>query len=218
MDLSMLKWTGHASFLLKLNAKNVYIDPFDIRGTREHADVILITHPHSDHLSEADIKLIADNRTKVFVPMDSVGKIPAGSDTGVEPNKHYSHEGVEFDTVPAYNVVENRVHYHPKESGWVGYVLDINGTKIYHAGDTDLIGEMSKIVTGLALLPMGGTYVMDVDEAIKASAAIRAEKVAPMHYRRLLGKEGSKNAEERFLKGVKNGIILDETDEPRYSF
>ncbi len=218
MDLSFLKWIGHASFLLKLNGKNVYIDPFDLRGTKVHADVILITHPHMDHLSEADIKAIADDNTKVFVPKDSVGKIPVGDVIGVEPGKHYSYDGIEFDTVPAYNVVENKKHYHPKENGWVGYVLDINGTKVYHAGDTDLIEEMSKIVTGLALLPMGGTYVMDVDEMIKASGRVKAEKVAPIHYRRLLGKEGSAAAEKKFLANVKNGIILDEEQQPKYSF
>ncbi len=218
MDLSFVKWLGHASFLLTLNGKNVYIDPFNVRDTKEHADVILITHPHFDHLSAVDIKLIAGQKTRIFVPKDSVDKVPVGDIVGVEPNKHYSFNGVDFDTVPAYNIVENRIHYHPKENGWVGYVLDINGTKVYHAGDTDLIKEMGKIVTGLALLPMGGTYVMDVDEVISASKSIKAEKIAPMHYRALLGKEGSKEAEEKFLKNVKNGIILKEAGEPKYSF
>ncbi len=218
MEFSFIKWIGHASFLLTLNGKNVYIDPFNLRNTKAHADVILITHPHFDHLSEKDIKTIADSSTKVFVPKDSVSKIPVGDVTGVEPNKHYKHGDLEFDTVPAYNIVENRLHYHPKENGWVGYVLDINGTRVYHAGDTDLIKDMSKIVTGLALLPMGGTYVMDVDEMIGASKAVKAEKVAPIHYKNLLGKEGSKAAEEKFLKNVKNGIVLKEIEEPTYSF
>jgi L-ascorbate metabolism protein UlaG (beta-lactamase superfamily) len=218
MDLEFLKWIGHASFLLKLNGKNVYIDPFDIRSTKVHADIILITHPHQDHLSEADIKLIANKSTKIYVPKDSVGKIPIGEVIGVEPDKHYSAGPVSFDTVPAYNQTPNKAHFHPKESKWVGYVLDINGTKVYHAGDTDFIKEMSKIDTDLALLPIGGMYVMDVEEAIDAANSIKAQKVAPMHYRRLLGKEGSKAAEEKFLKNVKNGIILEETEEPKYSF
>lgn len=218
MNPSFIKWIGHASFLLTLNGKNVYIDPFNLRNTRTHADVILITHPHFDHLSEKDIKLIADGKTKVFVPKDSISKIPVGDVVGVESNCHYSHEGLEFDTVPAYNVVENRVHFHPKENGWVGYVLDINGTKVYHAGDTDFIKDMTKIVTGLALLPIGGTYVMDIDEAIVASKSFKAEKIAPIHYKNLLGKGGSAAAEEKFLNGVKNGIILKEIEEPTYSF
>jgi L-ascorbate metabolism protein UlaG (beta-lactamase superfamily) len=218
MNLGFLKWIGHASFLLTLNGKNVYIDPFMLKSTRQHADIILITHPHSDHLSEADIRLIADDTTTIYVPKDSVGKIPVGKVIGVEPNKHYSDGTIGFDTVPAYNQVPNRVHFHPKESKWVGYILDINGQKVYHAGDTDFINEMKKIVTGLALLPMGGTYVMEVDETIQAAHAIKAEKVAPIHYRRLLGKEGSKAAEKKFLENVKNGIILDEVGEPAYSF
>lgn len=218
MDLSFMKWTGHAGFLLALNGKNVYIDPFNLGKTRDHADVVLITHPHFDHLNPVDIKLVADSRTRVFVPKDSVAKVPVGDVVGVEPNRHYSSDGIEFDTVPAYNVVDDRIHYHPRENGWVGYVLDVNGTKVYHAGDTDFIKEMEKIVTGLALLPMGGTYVMDVDEMISASKSIKAEKVAPMHYRALLGREGSGEAERKFLRNVKNGIILKEIGEPRYSF
>lgn len=218
MELDFIKWMGHASFLLTLNGKNVYIDPFNIGNTKDHADIILITHPHMDHLSPNDIKGISNSETKIFVPKDSVDKVPIGDVVGVEPGRHYSFNGVEFDTVPAYNVVENRKHYHPKENGWVGYVLDINGTKVYHAGDTDFIKEMGKIVTGLALLPMGGTYVMGVDDVISASKVIKAEKIAPMHYRALLGKDGSRDAEEKFLKHVANGIILKESGEPRYSF
>ena len=218
MQLDFLKWLGHASFLLTLDGKNVYIDPFSIEGEAKHADVILITHPHHDHLSPDDIKKIASKDTIIFVPKDSVDKVPIGHVIGVEPNRHYSSGAVEFDTVPAYNVVQNRVHYHPKQSGWVGYVLDINGSKVYHAGDTDFINEMRQIVTGLALLPMGGTYVMDVDEMISAANSIKAQNVAPMHYRRLLGKEGSDLAEKKFLMSVKNGIILREAGEPKYSF
>ncbi|MDE1767820.1 MAG: MBL fold metallo-hydrolase [Candidatus Micrarchaeota archaeon] len=220
MDLEFLTWLGHASFLLNLNGKNVYIDPFHLeeKKVKHHADIILITHPHSDHLSESDIKLIADSSTNIFVPFDSMEKIPVGKVTGVEPNKHYSVDGVEFDTVPAYNHNPNKVHFHPKENKWVGYILDINGTKVYHAGDTDFIKEMSKINTNLAMLPMGGTYVMDLDEMIQASHSVKADKVAPIHYRRLLGKDGSKAAEKKFLENVKNGIILDEYGEPKYSF
>ncbi len=218
MKLDFLRWLGHASFILTLNGKNVYIDPFNIESAREHADFILITHPHMDHLSPEDIKKVASSNTVIFVPRDSIAKVPVGKVIPVEPNKHYSVDGIEFDTVPAYNHVENRVHFHPKESGWVGYILDINGTKVYHAGDTDFINEMKKIVTGLALLPMGGAYVMNVDEMIEASHSIKAEKAAPMHYRSLLGKEGSAAAEKKFLENVKNGIILKEEGEPKYSF
>ena len=212
-----MKWIGHASFLLNLNGKNVYIDPFNIGSIRTHADIIMITHPHSDHLSPADIRLIASPQTVVFAPKDSVNKIPEGNIVGVEPNRHYLHKDFEFDTVPAYNTVENRAHFHPKGNGWVGYILNINGTRVYHAGDTDFIKEMTKIDTSIALLPMGGTYVMDVNEMIEAARAIKAEKVAPIHYKALLGREGSTQAEKKFLSEVSNGILLNETEPPRYS-
>ena len=123
-------------------------------------------------------------------------RFPGGDVVGVKPNRHYSFDGIEFDTVPAYNVIDDRIHHHPKENGWVGYTLNVNGTRVYHAGDTDFITEMEKIVTGLALLPMGGTYVMDVDEVISASKSIKAEKVSPMHYRALLGRGTGCSGEE----------------------
>jgi len=214
MELDFLDWIGHASFLMKVGGKKVYIDPFKLSTVKDRADVILITHPHFDHLNMEDIAKIADSKTEIFVTKDSVDKVTVGKVHGVEPNKSYSSSVLKFSTIPAYNVVEERLDKHPKANNWVGYIVEANNMKIYHAGDTDFIPEMEKISVDLALIPMSGTYTMDPEEAIKAANRIDAEVVAPMHYRAVLGHEKARAAEEKFRKNVKNAKILKEVQEP----
>lgn len=217
MDLGFLRWTGHAGFIIEGKAGRVYIDPFNL-GSPKRADAILITHPHFDHFSSEDIDAIATDSTEVFVPRDSVGKVMKGKATAVEPFNKYEAAGIRFKTIPAYNTVSERLMNHPKKKGWVGYVIEAEGLRIYHAGDTDFIPEMRDLDVDLALIPMGGTYCMDLTEAIEAAKAIHAKIVAPMHYKALLGREGSREAEERFRKEVKNSTILKEEGSPRFSF
>lgn len=213
-----INWIGHASFLLRINGKNVYIDPFNLTTVSERADIILITHPHFDHLNPDAIRKVADNETRVFVPKDSVEKVPVGKATGVEPDKTYGALGVEFSTVPAYNNVGERMQNHPRANGWVGYLVKVNGKTLYHAGDTDFIDEIRGLKAGVALLPIGGTYTMGVDEAADAANSMELNQASPMHYKQLLGEEGSSKAEEIFRKKVKKAVILKEMGEPKYSF
>ncbi len=217
MAYDFIKWLGHSSFLFEDNGKVVYIDPFRLKGQTRKADVIFITHPHYDHLNMDDIKRIATPSTRILVPRDSVGKLRGYDVIGVAPGEEHEVFGMKVSVVPAYNVVRERLDKHPKAKGWVGYIITTNGKRVYHAGDTDDIPELGGISADLALLPMGGTYVMDVDETISASRRVKAVSIAPIHYRMLLGEKGSKDAEEKFLGGVKNGIILEE-DSPSYSF
>jgi L-ascorbate metabolism protein UlaG (beta-lactamase superfamily) len=133
----------------------------------------------------------------------------------VEPNKDYEIDGIKFRTVPAYNISKE---FHPKVNGWVGYIIDVNGIKVYHAGDTDATEEMKKVKADILLLPVGGHYTMDLEDAIKIANIVKAQGVAPMHYRSLLGLDGSKKAEEEFRKRVKNYLMLEQIQEPYYSF
>jgi L-ascorbate metabolism protein UlaG (beta-lactamase superfamily) len=213
-----INWIGHASFLLRIDGKNVYIDPFNLTTVKERADIILITHPHFDHLDPNSIRRIADEDTHIFVPKDSVEKVPVGKVTGVEPNKKYSALGIGFNTVPAYNNVKERLQNHPRANGWVGYLVKMDGRTLYHAGDTDFIDEIKGLKTGVALLPMGGTYTMDVNQAAEAANSMDLDQASPMHYKQLLGEEGSSKAEEIFRKKVKKAVILKEMGEPKYSF
>lgn len=210
-----IKWFGHASFsFVDQNGNKVYyVDPFDLKGsTFEPADLIFITHAHPDHCSFEDVKKILKETSVLIAPQDCLNMIDVQNQkVEVEPNRSYEVKGFKFWTFPAYNINKD---YHPKENNWVGYFFNINGTKIYHAGDTDFIPEMESLKKwniDIVLLPIGGTYTMDVDEAIKAANTICAKTTIPMHYRRLLG-ESYKDAEEKFKSGVTNSkvAILDE--------
>jgi L-ascorbate metabolism protein UlaG (beta-lactamase superfamily) len=132
----------------------------------------------------------------------------------VEPNKDYEIDGIKFRTVPAYNISKE---FHPRANGWVGYIIDANGTKVYHAGDTDATEEMKKVKADILLLPVGGHYTMDLEDAIKIASIVKAQSLVPMHYRGLLGEEGSRKAEEELRKRVKNILILEQIQEPYYS-
>lgn len=214
MDVSFLKWIEHAGFLFEADGKSVYVDPYRIRGTLPSADIVFVTHTHFDHFSEGDIAKVASGRTKFVAPKETAGKLKGRDVLAVEPGKKYSIESIEFETVPAYNISKE---FHPKANGWVGYVINVGGKRIYHAGDTDFVPEMSKLDVDLALLPIGGHYTMDLEEAIAASKSIRAKNFVPMHYKALLGKEGMKKAEERFTASVPGAIILEQVQEPYYA-
>ncbi len=81
--------------------------------------------------------------------------------------------------MPAYNPNKK---FHPKSAGHVGYIVTLSGKRIYHAGDTDLIPEMTQIKTDIALLPVSGTYVMTAVEAAEAANTIKPALAIPMHY------------------------------------
>ena len=213
-------WLGHASFCFtdsQTGQKIYYVDPFNLpkNPPAGGADIIFITHAHYDHLSNTDISLILKPKTTVVATPDSLKTLNITQvKFPVEPNKSYEINGFKFDTVPAYNVVPERLSFHPKSNNWVGYIFNLNGLTIYHAGDTDFTAEMNtfdKLSIDIAMLPMGGTYTMNVEEAIEAANAIGAKKTIPMHYKSLL-KEKACEAEEKLKKGVVNSevVVLEE--------
>lgn len=191
-----LKWLGHSGFIIK-NSKVIYIDPYKISGEREKADIILITHNHYDHCSVEDMEKIIKEGTKIFAPAGCQSKIARFKihvDMElVEPNREFAYGNVKIDTVPAYNIDKS---FHPKEEGWVGYLIKINDVLIYHAGDTDVIPEMQKL-TGykqpqkkfIALLPIGGRFTMNPEEAAEAVKIIKPSLAIPMHYGSVVGTE-----------------------------
>lgn len=186
-----ITWLGHASFKLEGRCK-IYIDPWKIKED-EKADLILITHSHYDHLSSEDVEKLCAEETSIVVPYDSVGKL-RGDVKGIAPGESITLNKTGIQAVPAYNVKKS---YHPKENRWVGYLVEMEGISVYHAGDTDFIPEMERINPYVALLPIGGTYTMGVDDALKAVESLNPHIVIPMHYGDIVG---SVNDAKRFAK------------------
>ncbi len=217
-----LKWLGHAGFLIensippaytnevrepaktgsdksskKISAKGkvIYIDPYNIREGLPKADLILITHSHYDHCSVSDMQKIVRDGTKIICPADCQSKItrfdvPIKIEI-VEPNEEIDLGDVKICTLRSYNTDK---HFHPKEEGWLGYLIKLNGVFIYHAGDSDVIPEMQKL-TGykqlgkdfVALLPVGGRFTMNAEEAYEAAKMIKPTLAIPMHWGSIVG-------------------------------
>ena len=189
----------------------IVIDPFKLPDVDVKADVLLITHPHFDHFSKDDIAKVVTKDTKIVCSGGCNGIEEFGNYTLAKPGFAISVNDVRISAVPAYNVKQERLQFHPKSNLWVGYVMEYEHTRIYHAGDTDFVDEMRSLKNlDLALLPMGGTYTMDVDEGIAAALSIDAKSVAPVHYRMLLGDDGASKLEEKFRNSVGNALILAE--------
>lgn len=196
-------WLGHASFKL-INEKVVYIDPWKIKEKeRGLADLILITHEHYDHCSPEDIAKLRKTDTQVVAPKDCVSKIP-GQTTAIKPGESLTIKGITLEAVPAYNL---KKPYHPKSNGWVGYIITIGKEIIYHAGDTDLIPEMERIKADIALLPCGGTYTMDAEEAACAANKIKPKLAIPMHYGSIVGTEKDVQRFKENVRGVEVQVL-----------
>ena len=178
---------------IKIVAKDgstIYFDPFKIPEESNDADYIFITHSHYDHFSPKDIQKIKKATSKIVVTTDLFDKaVSLGfSEDDVRialPNAHYKVDNIEFDTIPAYNKIKE---FHPRKNGWIGYIINIDNTIYYIAGDTDYSLEASKVKCDVAMLPIGGTYTMDPEEAAKLANVIRPKYVVPTHYGSIVGK------------------------------
>ena len=176
-----IEWLGHASFRIQTESV-VYIDPYEIKGGPE-ADIILISHSHYDHCSPEDVKKIQKKDTIIITEKSSVKKV-SGDVRTVQPGDSVGVCGIKIDVVPAYNINKT---FHPRKNGWLGFILEINGKRIYHTGDTDLIPEMESIKADIAFLPVSGTFVMTADEAAEAAMLLKPEVAIPMHYGEVVG-------------------------------
>jgi L-ascorbate metabolism protein UlaG (beta-lactamase superfamily) len=179
--LETLHWLGHDGFRVD-GPPVIYIDPFRLGRELPAADLLLITHEHSDHLSPEDIAKVRTPTTRVIGPADVAAKLD-GVET-IAAGETITVAGVQVRALPAYNVNKQ---FHPRASGKLGYLVTVGGVTYYHAGDTDLIPEMAGLAPGVALLPVSGTYVMTADEAADAARRIRPKVAVPMHYGSIIG-------------------------------
>jgi L-ascorbate metabolism protein UlaG (beta-lactamase superfamily) len=191
--MANLRWLGHASFEVELAGRTILIDPWFSKNPGDserlvapavtpqqirRADIICVTHEHYDHKSRADIEaIVARTFAHVVAPPETLAEledvVPLRQRVSAREGDAFDLLGVQIEVVPAK---------HPQSAHPVGYVLRGEGKSVYHAGDTYDFFGMSKHGADVALLPIGGTYTMDVLSALNAVKHVRPRVVVPMHY------------------------------------
>ena len=174
-------WLGHSSVRID-GEKVIYIDPWKLTDPKK-ADLILISHSHYDHLSVEDVAKIRKEDTVIITTKDAAADL-AGDVRIVQPGDVVQVGEISVEAVPSYNTDKD---FHPRESGWVGFVVTVGGKRIYYCGDTDLIPEMETIRADIMLVPVGGTYTMTAEEAARAVNTVRPEIAIPIHYDDIVG-------------------------------
>ncbi len=200
-----ITWLGHDGFRIE-GSKTIYIDPFQI-STGPEADLILITHEHFDQCSPEDVAKIQKADTIILTEKDSVAKL-SGDVRAMQPGESVTLDEVTIEAVASYNTDKD---FHPKANGWLGFIVEMDGVRVYHAGDTDVIPEMTSYTVDIALLPVSGTYVMTADQAAKAALDIAPKLAIPMHYGAIVGEAGDADAFKNALEGKVDVTILQKT-------
>jgi L-ascorbate metabolism protein UlaG (beta-lactamase superfamily) len=178
-----LQWLGHSAFKIWTSQVVIYVDPYKISGSPGDATYVLCSHSHGDHYSPGDIAKVAGPGTQLIGPADVISSY--GKGIVLTPGQSLDLGAVRLIGVRACNT--NKTN-HPKANNWLGFVIEIPGKRIYHAGDTDLIDEMKGLgLIDVAMLPVGGTYTMNATEAATATTHIQPRLAIPMHWGTIVG-------------------------------
>ncbi len=178
-----IQWIRHASFRIAAAEAVLYIDPWKLHAAPHDADVVFVSHSHYDHCSPADIEKVSKGETTIVAPPETLEKL--ASATGIAPGEQISVKRITIEAVAAYNIGKS---FHPKDNNWCGAVFTIETKRIYYAGDTDLIPEMSDLrEVDVALVPVGGTYTLDGEEAGAACKQIEPKAAIPYHWGDIVG-------------------------------
>ncbi len=189
-----IHWLGHSAFKIK-GRRTLYIDPFHIKDGQDKADVILITHNHFDHCDVESLEKIVAPHTIIICATDCLSTVTRVGHVmdikPITPGKSLEVFDIKVQAHPAYNTNKE---FHPKHNEWVSYLININGVKIFHAGDSDAIPEFKDLRPDIALLPVSGVYVMTATEAADLAKTMQAKIAIPMHYDEVIG--SSQDAEQ----------------------
>lgn len=203
--VASLHWLGHDTFRLDRPEGPIYFDPYEMGSGQPAASLILASHDHFDHCVPEDVAKLQTEGTVVVTEANCAAKL-SGDVRVLEPGGELSLGEVKIKALPAYNTNKD---FHPKQNGWLGFVVTVDGVSIYHAGDTDHIPEMTGLKPDIALLPVSGTYVMTAPEAVEAAKAIGPKLAIPMHYGAIVGDQNDAKAFAQGLEGIIPVLVLD---------
>ena len=178
----------HASIRIDYDGKEIMIDPVGKLGNRTidytsmpKADYLLITHEHGDHFDKAAIGQLTGANTQVILNKRCAEMLGAG-EAMVNGDQKQLADDIKLEAVPAYNITEGHTQFHPQGRD-NGYILTIDGLRIYIAGDTEDIPEMSNIKDiDVAFLPCNQPYTMTVEQLVRAAKIVKPKVMFPYHF------------------------------------
>lgn len=178
---------AHASVKLETSVGVIYFDPFGIKSVANDADYVFITHSHFDHFSPEDIEKIAKEKTTFVIPksmLSEVNGINKERIIALSPSEKCTVGELDVEAVPAYNTNKPM---HKAEYGWLGYIVTVDGQRIYVCGDADATTEGEAVDCDIAFVPIGGTYTMDAREAAEFVNKMKPKTAVPYHYGSIVG-------------------------------
>ena len=185
VDITLIK---HGTLAIAYEDITIQIDPVTKLGKETDyatefpkADVILVTHEHGDHLDPAAIEALTDDETLLILNPRSRDQLGWGDAIKNGEQRRLAND-ILLEAVPAYNTTPGRENFHPKGNG-NGYVLTIDGLRIYIAGDTEDIPEMAELKDiDVAFLPVNQPYTMTVEQCVNAAKTIHPKVLIPYHF------------------------------------
>lgn len=185
VDITLIK---HGTLAIDYRGLTIHIDPVAEMGKHTDyatefpkADVILVTHEHGDHLEDATIATLTKPETILILNEKSRNQIGRGEAVHNGESRELP-GGIKLEAVPAYNTTPGREMFHPKGNG-NGYVLTIDGLRIYVAGDTEDVPEMADLKDiDVAFLPVNQPYTMTPEQCIAAAKTINPKVLIPYHF------------------------------------
>lgn len=176
----------HGSIALTYKGFNIQVDPVTRLGDKEidyaafpPADCILITHEHGDHYDPDAIGKLSGERTRILLNPATQAKFGGGE--AVSNGDTLRVGPVGLIAVPAYNITEGHLQFHPKGRD-NGYILDFDGLRVYVSGDTEDIEEMAGFgPLDVAFLSANQPYTMTTTQCVEAAMTLRPKVLIPYH-------------------------------------
>ena len=178
----------HASIRIVYDGKEIEVDPVRKLGNRTidytkmpKADYLFVTHEHGDHFDKEALQLLSADKTLLITNERCAGMLGHGEVMSNGDSRQLP-DGISVKAVPAYNTTEGHLQFHPKGRD-NGYVLNLDGLRIYIAGDTEDIPEMEGIKDiDIAFLPCNQPYTMTTEQLVKAAKIVKPKVLFPYHY------------------------------------
>lgn len=210
MDLSNISVNAQSSVRIA-GTKIIYFDPFGITEEKHDADIVFITHEHFDHFQPDSIVKVKNENTVIVTPssMGNQAKDALGNVTVElwEPGTTHEYAGLTVETIPAYNAPIKP--FHTKDKNWQGYVVTMDGIRYYVAGDTDVNEDIKKVKCDVAIIPIGGKYTMDREQAADYIKDLKPKAVIPTHYGDIVGSPEDGNEFKKLVEKADGNIQVE---------